>query len=127
MESGSGTDAQTRTDDLDEPARDPGTLPRARLSIRDCEWPESLSELRAFFASEPAEEPFALEGYAFVRAGLACVGGAEYCLIGVRARDGRIDSVCYAVPAQPGETEAPAGLENYRLQDGYWIYCQPVE
>lgn len=110
------------TDALDAPARE--STGRSRLALDECAWPESLQEMRAFFAEEPIDEGFTYDDYAFVRASLACVGGAGYCLIGVRARDGRIDSVCYAVPAQTGEVEPPAGLESYRREGDYWIFCQ---
>ena len=88
---------------------------------------EALQELRAFFEAEaPVDEGFTYGDYTFARADLACVAGAEYCLVGIRAQDGRVDSVCYAVPASPGEVEPPAGLEAYRREGDYWVYCQDI-
>ena len=100
---------------------------RSRLALSECAWPEALQELRAFFEAEaPVDEGVPLDGYAFARANLACVAGAEYCLVGVRAQNGRVDSVCYAVPAASGEVEPPAGLESYRREGDYWVYCQGI-
>lgn len=121
----SSGDSPAETDDLDAPAQKSDV--RSRLALSECAWPEALQELRAFFeAAEPVDEGIPLDGYAFARANLACVAGAEYCLVGVRAQNGRVDSVCYAVPAASGEVEPPAGLESYRREGDYWVYCQDI-
>ena len=121
----SSGDLPTETDALDAPAGE--SQARARPALSECAWPEALQELRAFFeAAEPVDEGVPLDGYAFARANLACVAGAEYCLVGVRAQNGRVDSVCYAVPAASGEVEPPAGLESYRREGDYWVYCQDI-
>ena len=124
-EAQSSGDSPAETDDLDAPAQKSDV--RSRLALSECAWPEALQELRAFFeAEEPVDEGFTYGDYTFARADLACVAGAEYCLVGVRAQNGRVDSVCYAVPAASGEVEPPAGLESYRREGGYWVYCQDI-
>lgn len=124
-EAQSSGDLPIETDELDSPAGE--SRARTRLTLSECAWPEALQELRAFFeAEEPVDEGFTLDDYTFVRADLACVAGAEHCLVGVRAQDGRVDSVCYAVPAASGEVDPPAGLENYRREGDYWVYCQDI-
>lgn len=121
----SSGDSPAETDELDAPAQKSDV--RSRLALSECAWPEALQELRAFFEAEaPVDEGFTYGDYTFARADLACVAGAEYCLVGVRAQNGRVDSVCYAVPAASGEVEPPAGLESYRREGDYWVYCQDI-
>ena len=118
-------DSPPETDELDAPAQKSDV--HSRLALSECAWPEALQELRAFFEAEaPVDEGFTYGDYTFARADLACVAGAEYCLVGVRAQNGRVDSVCYAVPAASGEVEPPAGLESYRREGDYWVYCQDI-
>ena len=124
-EAQSSGDSPPETDELDAPAQKSDV--RSRLTLSKCAWPEALQELHAFFETEePIDEGFTLDDYIFARADLACVAGAEYCLVGVRVRNDRVDSVCYAVPASSGEVEPPAGLEAYRREGGYWVYCQDI-
>lgn len=118
-------------DELDSPAQDVSPAqdapPDSPVDFSALSWPEALDDLRAFFLREPLDHSLTYSGYSFVRAGLACAGNADYCLVGVRVQEGRIQSVCYAVPAAEGEIEPPAGLEAYRRAGNYWLLCQPVE
>lgn len=124
-EAQSSGDSPPETDALDATAGE--SRARTRLALSECAWPEALQEMRAFFKSEePIDAGFTYGDYTFVRADLACIAGVEYCLVGARERNGRIDSVCYAVPAPVGEVEPPAGLEAYRREGDYWVYCQDI-
>lgn len=78
-------------------------------------WPEDVDELRALFLTLPRYEPFELDGFVFVRAGMAAETGIDHCAVGIRAEDGRVTGVSYAIP-MAYSAEPPAGLE-----DAVWI------
>lgn len=78
-------------------------------------WPEDVEELRALFLTLPRYEPFELDGFVFVRAGMAAETGIDHCAVGIRAEDGRVTGVSYAIP-MAYSADPPAGLE-----DAVWI------
>ena len=92
-------------------------------------WPEDIESLRILFMTLPVYEPFEKEGYVFIRAGMAEETGVDHCAVGVKAEDGQIKSVCYALP-MPYTPEPPAGLEGYMWigddKSGWWVTCEDV-
>jgi len=93
-------------------------------------WPSGIEALRILFLTMPSYEPFKKDGYVFVKAGMAEETGIDHCAVGVRAANGRIEEVCYAIPL-PYTAEPPAGLEGYswvgNTQSGWWITCDDVD
>lgn len=92
-------------------------------------WPEEIESLRILFLTLPAYEPFPKEDYVFVKAGMAEETNIDHCAVGVRAENGRIAGVCYAIP-MPYSAQPPAGLEGYEwignTQNGWWVTCDSV-
>lgn len=92
-------------------------------------WHEDIESLRILFLTSPAYSPFEMEGYVFVRAGMAEETGIDHCAVGVRAENGQIVGVCYAIP-MPYTASPPAGLENYTWigddNRGWWVTCDTV-
>lgn len=92
-------------------------------------WPEEIDSLRILFLTLPAYEPFPLEGYVFVKAGMAEETNIDHCAVGIHAENGEIQSVCYAIP-MPYTPQPPAGLEGYEwvgdTQSGWWMTVTPV-
>jgi hypothetical protein len=86
-------------------------------------WPEPIEPLRILFQQLPSCEPFAADGYTFVRAPLP---GSDlaYSLVGVRVEDERPSSVCYGIPGI-FSLEPPVGLDGYMWrgdgQSGWWV------
>lgn len=93
-------------------------------------WPESLESVRALFFSSPAFDPFPAEDYVFIEAPLAAETGYANCAIGLKAREGKPISVCYALPGA-FSTEPPAGLEGYVWRglgaEGWWAVFLDAE
>lgn len=92
-------------------------------------WPEDIESLRLLFLTLPAYEPFPKEDYVFVKAGMAEETNIDHCAVGVRAENGRVAGVCYAIP-MPYTAQPPAGLEGYEwvgnTQSGWWVTCDDV-
>ena len=92
-------------------------------------WPEDIEPLRLLFLTAPAYEPFKKDDYVFVRAKMAEETGIDHCAVGVRAQDGKIAGVCYAIP-MPYTREAPPGLEGYEWignsTAGWWVTCDDL-
>lgn len=93
-------------------------------------WPEDIESLRLLFMTLPRYEPFEMEGYVFIRAKMAEETNIDHCAVGVRTENGRILSVCYALP-MPYTPQPPAGLEEYLwmgdTQSGWWVTCEDIE
>ena len=83
-------------------------------------WIEPAEPLRRLFATQaPVDAPFP-DGLTYVAAAMPAGSGLGDCLIGLRAADGRITGIRYAVPGAYAP-EPPAGLEDYRWDAaGYW-------
>ena len=90
------------------------------LSITE-PWIEPAEPLRRLFATQaPAQSPLG-GGYICVQSVLPSPAGPERCLIGLKASDGRITGIRYAVPGRYAP-EPPAGLEDYSWDDaGWWV------
>lgn len=90
------------------------------LSITE-PWIEPAEPLRRLFATQaPADSPLG-GGYTCVQSLLPTAAGPERCLIGLKASNGMITGIRYAVPGRCAP-EPPAGLEDYRWDDaGYWV------
>lgn len=90
-------------------------------------WPEDVDELRALFLTLPRYEPFELDGFVFVRAGMAAETGIDHCAVGIRAEDGRVTGVSYAIP-MAYSADPPAGLEDAvwigDANRGWWVTVQ---
>lgn len=115
-------DAQSSDAQSPEPAKtDAAKEPKApsAISLIDIDpslpWPEDVESLRLLFMTKPAYTPFETDEYVFIRAKMADETGIDHCAVGVRAENGRITGVCYALP-MPYTPEPPAGLEDY-----FWI------
>jgi len=86
-------------------------------------WAGGAEPLRRLFATQaPAPMPLG-GGYVYVAAPLPGVSGPGFT--GLRAEDGRVTAIRYAVPGRRAP-QPPAGMEDYRWQgavgeDGYWV------
>lgn len=116
----------------EEPAGDAARVSPAgaHLDIDMSEpWPEDIESLRILFLTSPRYEPFQLDGYVFVYANMAEETGVDHCAVGVRAQNGQITGVCYAIP-MAYTPEPPAGLEGYEWigdqNRGYWVICDDL-
>lgn len=87
-------------------------------------WPDDIESLRILFLTLPPYQPFEMDGFVFVRAGMAEETGIDHCAVGIRAENGRVTGVCYAIP-MTYTSEPPAGLEDYVwIGDhtrGWWV------
>ena len=92
-------------------------------------WPEDIESLRLLFMTLPRYEPFEMDGYVFIRAKMADETNIDHCAVGVKAENGKIVSVCYALP-MPYTAQPPAGLEEYiwmgDTQSGWWVTCEDI-
>ena len=92
-------------------------------------WPEDVESLRLLFMTLPKYEPFDMDGYVFIRAKMAEETNIDHCAVGVRAENGQITGVCYALP-MPYTPEPPAGLEEYMwmgdTQSGWWVTIEDI-
>lgn len=90
-------------------------------------WPADAENLRFLFLTSPVYEPFQKEDYVFVRAAMAEETGISHCAVGVRAENGQIAGICYAIP-MPYSPNPPAGLEDYEWigngNSGWWVTCE---
>jgi len=92
-------------------------------------WPSDIDSLRLLFLTSPRFEPFEREGYVFVKAQMAEETGVDHCAVGVRAENGSVTGICYAIP-MPASAQPPAGLEGYEWvgdgNSGWWVTCDDV-
>ena len=55
--------------------------------------------------------------------------GIDHCAVGIRAENGEVTGVCYAIP-MVYSPEPPAGLEGYRWigdqNRGWWTTCDDL-
>lgn len=84
-------------------------------------WAAPAEPLRRLFATQaPVESPLG-DGYTYVVDAAPSTTGWEQRPVGIRASDGRITGIRYAVPGT-FSPEPPAGLEDYAWNDaGYWV------
>lgn len=112
-----------------EPEAGPCAEPRTAAQVLGLDitrpWPGAAEALRRLFATQaPVDAP--LEGgYVYVEQALPAGGGFERCLAGLRASDGRITGIRYALSG-PYAPEPPAGLEQYAWTPadggaGWWV------
>lgn len=92
-------------------------------------WPADVESLRVLFLTQPPYESLAVDGYVFVRAAMAEETGVDHCAVGIRAENGRVTGVCYAIP-MAYSPEPPAGLEGYHWigdqNRGWWTTCDDL-
>ena len=92
-------------------------------------WPSDVESLRVLFLTQPPYEPLSVDGYVFVRAAMAEETGIDHCAVGIRAENGEVTGVCYAIP-MVYSPEPPAGLEGYRWigdqNRGWWTTCDDL-
>jgi len=88
--------------------------PAARLlgADMDAPWPEEVESLKEIFAREEALRIAPDDEYVYVSAPMPELSGYESCAVGLRAEDGKITGVSYALPSLYS-VEPPAGLEEY--------------
>ena len=109
------------------PSENAGTPTRAGQLLNldmNQKWPDDVESLRILFLTLPPFQPFEMDGFVFVRAGMAEETGIDHCAVGIRAENGRVTGVCYAIP-MTYTSEPPAGLEDYVwIGDhtrGWWV------
>lgn len=84
-------------------------------------WPAPAEPLRRLFATQAAVEAPLGDGYVYIQSVLPTGGARDTCYVGLRAADGRVAGIRYAVPGRPAP-EPPAGLDDYAWHDaGYWV------
>ena len=92
-------------------------------------WPDDVEDLRILFLTFPRYEPFEMNDFVFVRAAMAEESGIDHCAVGVRAENGSVTGVCYAVP-MTYTAEPPAGLEEAvwmgDSNSGWWVTMQDI-
>lgn len=92
-------------------------------------WPADVESLRVLFLTQPPYESLAVDGYVFVRAAMAEETGIDHCAVGIRAENGEVIGVCYAIP-MAYSPEPPAGLEGYHWigdqNRGWWTTCDDL-
>lgn len=104
-----------------ETAPSPQTAAQAlKLDITQ-PWPAPAEPLRRLFATQvPAQAPLG-DGYVYIESAIPTGGDRDTCYVGLRASDGHVTGIRYAVPGQPAP-EPPAGLDDYVWHDaGYWV------
>ena len=92
-------------------------------------WPSDVESLRVLFLTQPPYESLSVDGYVFVRAAMAEETGIDHCAVGIRAENGEVTGVCYAIP-MVYSPEPPAGLEGYHWigdqNRGWWTTCDDL-
>lgn len=87
-------------------------------------WTAAIESLRELFATQAAEAMPFEDDYVYVRAPMPEQSGYSHCMIGLRVRYGRVNSVRYALPSH-FSVEQPAGLEDYIWMGGasvgWWV------
>ena len=87
-------------------------------------WLPSIEGLREIFRTAPAMEITPDGDYVYVSAPMPAMSGYDSCAVGLRAEDGKIISVRYALPSLYAP-EPPAGLEDYIWYGdnsrGWWV------
>ena len=121
------TEAQTPVRES-PPENTPAPKTPPAISLLDVDpnlpWPEDVESLRLLFMTKPQDQPFDMDGYVFIRAKMAEETGIDHCAVGIRAENGKITGVSYAIP-MPYSSEPPAGLEDYIWMGdqtrGWWV------
>ena len=88
-------------------------------------WPGAAEPIRRLFATQAPASDTPEDGYAYVRAPMPDGSGYPESLVGLKAEEGRITGMRYALPGRRAP-EPPAGLENYRWfpadgELGFWV------
>ena len=93
-------------------------------------WPGPAEALRRWFATlPPADAPLG-DGFTYIYAPMPGGSGYPGSLAGLKAGDGRVVALRYALPARRAP-EPPAGLEDSRWvgvggEEGYWVTEEAV-
>ena len=88
-------------------------------------WPDFAEPLRRSFATQPAAEDAPADGYVYVRAPMPDASGYRESFAGLKAENGRITAMRYALPGRRAP-EPPPGLEACRWfpthgEAGFWV------
>ena len=88
-------------------------------------WPDFAEPLRRSFATQPAAEDAPADGYVYVRAPMPEASGYRESFAGLKAENGRITAMRYALPGRRAP-EPPPGLEACRWfpthgEAGFWV------
>ena len=89
----------------------------------DLPWPESVESLRTMFRTQPALADAPDADFTYISAPMPAGSGYSECAVGLRAQNGVLEAVCYALRA-PYSTQPPAGMEDYvwsgNGNEGWW-------
>ncbi len=92
-------------------------------------WPAAAEPLRRLFATQAPAEAAPDGEYVYVVAPMPRASGYASSLAGLRAENGRVTGLRYALPARYAP-QPPAGLEDYRWLggggDGWWVFDMTV-
>jgi len=93
-------------------------------------WPGIAESLRQLFATQSPADGAPRDGYTYVRAPMPDGSGYRESYAGLRAEDGRITGVRYALPGRTAP-EPPPGLDAARWlpgqgADGFWVTEEEV-
>ena len=98
------------------------------LGLDSClPWPGTLEPLRRLFVTQAPADVALGDGYTYVRAPMPEGCGFDACYIGLRAENGMVESIRYALPG-PRAAEPPAGMEHYEWTaagGGHWVLTVP--
>ena len=88
-------------------------------------WPDFAEPLRRSFATQPAADDAPADGYVYVRAPMPDASGYRESFAGLKAENGRITAMRYALPGRRAP-EPPPGLEACRWfpthgEAGFWV------
>lgn len=93
-------------------------------------WPAPAEPLRRLFATQLPAQAAPDGDYVYVAAPMPRGSGYENSLAGLKAQDGRITGLRYALPARYAP-QPPAGLEGYRWLggggEGWWVFDMTIE
>lgn len=88
-------------------------------------WPGAAEALRRLFATQAPAADAPADGFTYVAAPMPAGSGYPFSLAGLKASDGRIAAIRYALPARRAP-EPPAGLEASQWlpgegEAGFWV------
>ena len=117
-------DAEAPAAPADFPAPPPTAARQLGLDITT-PWPGSAEDLRRLFATQAPAEDAPRDGFTYVRAPMPEGSGYNESLAGLKAEDGRVTGLRYALPGRRAP-EPPAGLDGYQWiaadgENGYWV------
>jgi hypothetical protein len=88
-------------------------------------WPDFAEPLRRLFATQTAADDAPADGYVYVRAPMPDASGYRESLAGLKAENGQITAIRYALPGRRAP-EPPPGLEACiwfptHGEAGFWV------